>query len=194
MAEVTRVPLQPIAKGSLTKLWLGVIVAVLIGAGIAWAAVPAGIKVSTITAGTGDSIQVGDVAFVKYTGKLASNGEVFDESQEFDLPIEGFLPEGNPFPVQEGATIPGFFTGLQKMQVGGKYELYIPAELAYGAEERRDPQTGDLTIPANSDLIFEMEVMDTMSEQEFQQRVGMLQQLMMGGGPPEGAPAAPPAE
>ena len=40
MTEVTRVPLQPVAKGSLTKLWIGVIVAALIGVGLAWAAVP----------------------------------------------------------------------------------------------------------------------------------------------------------
>ncbi|MEO1220419.1 MAG: peptidylprolyl isomerase, partial [Pseudomonadota bacterium] len=31
MTEVTRVPIQPIAKGSLTKIWLGVLVAILIG-------------------------------------------------------------------------------------------------------------------------------------------------------------------
>ena len=36
MTEVTRVPILPIAKGSLTKLWLGVVAAVLLGAGIAW--------------------------------------------------------------------------------------------------------------------------------------------------------------
>ena len=40
MAEVTRVPLQPIAEGSLTQLWLGVIVAALLGAGLAWGWVP----------------------------------------------------------------------------------------------------------------------------------------------------------
>ena len=38
MTEIHRVPLLPIAKGSLTKLWLGVLIALLIGAGIAWAA------------------------------------------------------------------------------------------------------------------------------------------------------------
>jgi FKBP-type peptidyl-prolyl cis-trans isomerase FkpA len=36
MSEITRVPLQPVAKGSLAKVWLGVIVAVLVGIGLAW--------------------------------------------------------------------------------------------------------------------------------------------------------------
>ena len=52
MTEITRVPLQPIKKGSLTKLWLGVAVAVLLGAGLAWAAIPKGLDVETVTAGT----------------------------------------------------------------------------------------------------------------------------------------------
>ena len=41
MTEITRVPLQPIAKGALTKLWLGVVAAALAAAGVAWAALPA---------------------------------------------------------------------------------------------------------------------------------------------------------
>ena len=61
MTEITRVPLQPIAKGSLTKLWLGVIVAILIGGGLAWAAMPKGLDVEVITEGTGPSPQIGDV-------------------------------------------------------------------------------------------------------------------------------------
>ena len=65
MTEITRVPLQPIKKGSLTKLWLGIVVAVLLAAGLAWAAVPRGLDVETVTAGTGDSPKLGDVVFVQ---------------------------------------------------------------------------------------------------------------------------------
>ena len=50
MTEITRVPLQPIKKGSLTKLWLGVLLAVLVAAGLAWAAMPRGLDVETVTA------------------------------------------------------------------------------------------------------------------------------------------------
>ncbi len=53
MTEVTRVPIQPIAKGSLTKIWVGVIIAVLLGASLAWAAVPKGFSIDTLVAGGG---------------------------------------------------------------------------------------------------------------------------------------------
>jgi len=171
MTEVTRVPLQPIAKGSLTKLWLGVAAAVLLAAGIAWAAVPQGVNVEEVRTGTGPTAQMGDVVFVKYTGKLA-DGTVFDQSQSFPLP-PGLLPEGNPFPLEEGATIPGFGQGLQKMQKGGKYVLEIPAELAYGDEP--PPGSG---IPAGADLVFDMEVTEIMSREDFQRRVAVVQQMM----------------
>ena len=196
MTEVTRVPIQPIAKGSLTKLWLGVIAAVLLGGSLAWAALPKSFSIETIAAGEGENPQVGDMAFVKYTGKLAATGKVFDEYQDIDLPIPDIFPKGSPFPVEEGATIPGFFKGLQQMKKGGKYTLFIPAEDGYGDEERADPQTGEVRIPANSDLIFEVELVDFMSREEFDRNLSILQQAMqqMGpgglGGPPPGPPPA----
>ncbi len=192
MTEVTRVPLQPIAKGSLTKLWLGVIVALLIGAGLAWAAVPKGFSIDTIVAGEGDTPSEGDMVFVKYKGRLADTGEVFDESQDIPLPVEGVFPEGSPFPVEPDATIEGFYKGLQQMQKGGKYELYIPAEQAYGSE----PPPG-APIPPDADLIFEIEVVDFMSREMFDRNLSILQQAMQPsgeggpGGAPQGAPPQP---
>ena len=79
MTEITRVPLQPIKKGSLTKLWLGVAVAVLLGAGLAWAAIPKGLDVETVTAGTGDSPKMGDVVFVNNINVPQSAGWVRNE-------------------------------------------------------------------------------------------------------------------
>jgi len=190
MTEITRVPIKPVAKGSLTKLWIGVVLAVLVGAGIAWSAVPRGLSVETEVAGTGPNVAVGDVVFVKYKGKLAKDGTVFDESRDIPLPVQGLFPAGNPFPVEDGATIPGFFDGLQKMQKGGKYTLFIPADQAYGAA----PPPGS-PIPANADLVFEIEVVDIMSRATFDRNLKILQQAMqqqMGaqqGGASQGAPA-----
>ncbi|MGB7407336.1 MAG: FKBP-type peptidyl-prolyl cis-trans isomerase [Pontixanthobacter sp.] len=189
MTEVTRVPIRPIAKGSLTKLWIGIVIAILIGAGIAWAAAPKGISMETLTEGTGPTASVGDVVFVKYVGKL-DDGTVFDESQDMPIP-EGIFPQGNPFPVEEGATIPGFYDALQRVKKGGKYLVEIPSELAYGDE----PQEGS-PIPPGSDLTFELEVVDFMAREDFDQRMSALQQMMMQqqmGAEGEGAPA-PPAE
>jgi FKBP-type peptidyl-prolyl cis-trans isomerase FkpA len=198
MTEITRVPIAPVAKGSLTKLWIGVILSVLVGAGLAWAAVPRGLTVDTQVAGTGPTAEVGQVVWVKYKGKLAADGKVFDESQDIPLPVQGLFPEGTPFPLEEGATVPGFFQGLQQMQKGGKYTLFIPADLAYGAT----PPPG-APIPPNADLIFEVEVIDIMSRQTFDRNLQIMQQAMqsqMGGGAggpggpgaaPGGAPQAP---
>jgi FKBP-type peptidyl-prolyl cis-trans isomerase FkpA len=185
MAEVTRVPLQPIAKGSVLRLWLGIVAVLLIAAALAWWAMPKGVQVSVLQEGTGEVASDGDVLFVKYTGKLA-DGTVFDASQETGIP-EGIFPEGVPFPLEEGATIPGFYQGLQQVRSGGRYEITIPAQMAYGAE----PPPGS-PIPPNSDLTFEIEVTGIMTRADFDQRLQRLQQQMMSGlggeGEGEGAP------
>ena len=188
MTEVTRVPLQPIAKGSLTKLWLGVVVAVLIGAGVAWAAVPKGVTVDTITAGSGGSPSIGDVAFVKYKGTL-SDGTVFDESGPSPFP-PGIFPEGTPFLLEEGQVVEGFLVGLQQMEKGGTYELFIPSDLAYGDE----PRPGS-PIPPGADLTFEVELVDFMSREDAERRVMAMQQAMeaqQGGQGAQGGAVAPP--
>lgn len=192
MTEITRVPLQPIAKGSLAKLWLGVALAVLLAAGLAWAAMPKGVDVDVVAEGTGPSPSAEDVIFVRYTGRLA-DGTVFDQSQDVPLPIEGLLPKGSPLPLSR--MIPGFAEGAVQMKKGGKYTLFIPADKGYGAQGQSDPQ-GNQVIPPNSDLIFEVELVDFMSEADFQRRIQVLQQAMqmqqgqMGG---QGAPPPPPA-
>ena len=163
MTEVTRVPLQPIAKGSLTKLWLGVVVAVLIAAGLAWAAVPKGVAVEELQAGSGPFPATTDVVLVNYTGKLA-DGTVFDEGQATPLPLEGMIP--------------GFREGALKMQKGGKYVVEIPSDMGYGDEEKVNPMTGEVAIPAGSDLVFEIEMLDFMPFEEFQQRMQAMQQMM----------------
>ena len=189
MTEVTRVPLQPIAKGSLTKLWLGVIVALLVAAGVAWAAVPAGVKVTELTAGKGPTPEIGDVVFVKYTGML-DDGTEFDKWKPEPIP-PGIFPEGSIFLLEEGQLVPGFRQGLQEMQEGGKYRLEIPSELAYG-------DSATPTIPANSDLTFEVELMGFMSMEDAQAKMMAVQQAMQaqqqaqGGQSPGGdAPSTP---
>ena len=182
MTEVTRVPLQPIAKGSLTKLWLGVAAAILLAAGLAWAAVPQGVSVEELQAGTGPNPAPTDVVLVNYVGKLA-DGTVFDEGRATPLPLEGMIP--------------GFAKGAVQMQKGGKYLVEIPSELGYGDEDKVNPMTGQVAIPAGSDLVFEIELLDFMSFQEFQQRMQAMQQMMQmqqqqgAPGMPQGAPGQP---
>lgn len=195
MTEVTRVPLQPIAKGSLAKLWLGIAIGIVLGFGLAWLVVPKimatinGVKVETVQEGAGPNPTAQDVLFVHYKGKL-EDGTVFDESQDVPLPVSGIFPEGSPLPLDR--MLPGFTEGALKMQKGGKYVMKIPAEQAYGAS----PPPG-APIPPNADLTFEVEVVDFMTQEDFQRRLQTLQQMMamqqqqQGGG--AGQPAQPPA-
>lgn len=177
MTEVTRVPILPIKKGSLPKLWLGVAAVALAGAGLAWAATPAGVDVEELAAGTGVSPTIEDVVLVNYVGKL-EDGTVFDQGQQAPLPLQ--------------AMIPGFAEGVTQMKKGGKYVLTIPAAKGYGAEEKRNPQTGEVAIPANSDLVFEVELLDYISGADFQ-KMQQMQQMMQppGGAGGQGQPLPP---
>ncbi|MBY0393644.1 MAG: FKBP-type peptidyl-prolyl cis-trans isomerase, partial [Novosphingobium sp.] len=80
MSEITRVPLQPVGKGSLTRIWIGVILALLIGATAAWSTRYQGLVVETLKAGSGPSPTLGDVVLVNYAGHLA-NGKEFDKGE-----------------------------------------------------------------------------------------------------------------
>lgn len=92
--------------------------------------------------GTGKTPAANSVVKVHYTGKLV-DGTVFDSSVERGEPIE--------FPLNQ--VIPGWTEGLQLMKEGGKATLYIPSHLGYG------PQGVPGTIPANSTLIFDVELL-----------------------------------
>ena len=169
MTEITRVPLPPIARGALGKLWLGVAAAALAAGGLAWAGLPASVSIDVVKAGTGPSPTIQDVVLIKYKGTLP-NGKVFDQQEQAAFPVEG--------------VIPGFTEALVKMQRGGKYKVEIPSELAYGARA-----VGE--IPANSDLNFEIELLDFKSRAEIEQQQRIMQQLQQM--QQQAAPGAAPA-
>ena len=169
MTEITRVPLQPIAKGSLTKIWLGVAAIALAAGGIAYAALPPAVHVETVTAGSGESPTMDDVVLINYKGTLPG-GKVFDQAQQVPMAL--------------GEVVPGFGKALVQMQRGGKYKVEIPSELAYGARA-----VGE--IPANSDLNFEIELLDFKSRAEIEQQQRIMQQLQQM--QQQAAPGAAPA-
>ncbi|QGN55312.1 FKBP-type peptidyl-prolyl cis-trans isomerase [Novosphingobium sp. Gsoil 351] len=183
MTEIHRVPLLPIAKGSLTKIWLGVLVALLVAAGLVWVTRSHDVRVETLVPGNGPSPKIEDVVQINYVAKLT-------DGTEFD--------RGQLVPMKLDEVIPGFGQGITRMQKGGKYRLTIPAEKAYGPEEKRNPQTGKVVIPANSDLVFDVDLLDFKTREEIMRQQQMMQQLqqMQGGagGPPPGAGAPPPPQ
>jgi FKBP-type peptidyl-prolyl cis-trans isomerase FklB len=101
-----------------------------------------GLQYEVIKKADGAQPKATDVVTVHYEGKL-TDGSVFDSSVE----------RGSPIDLPVSGVIPGWVEGLQLMHVGEKYKLYIPSELAYGA------QSPSPAIPANSVLVFELELL-----------------------------------
>ena len=140
-------------------------------AGAAYATLPASVDVDTVTKGTGESPTRDDIALVNYKGMLPG-GKVFDEGKQAVLPLS--------------EVVPGFTKALEQMQRGGKYKVHIPAKLAYG-------EKGAGPIPPNTDLDFDIELLDFKSRAEVEQQQRILQQLqqMQMGGAAAGVPGAP---
>jgi len=102
-----------------------------------------GLQYEVVKSAEGRQPTENDVVTVHYEGSL-TDGTVFDSS----------IKRGSPIDLPVGGVIPGWVEGLQLMHVGEKYKLYIPSELAYG-EQSPSP-----LIPANSVLVFDLELLD----------------------------------
>lgn len=105
---------------------------------------PSGLQYKVIKKGTGKTPTASDKVKTHYRGTLI-DGTEFDSSYKRNRPAE--------FPVT--GVIKGWTEALQLMKEGGKWELYIPANLAYG-------EGGRGGIPPNSTLIFEIELLEVV--------------------------------
>lgn len=127
------------------------------------------LRYQDVKIGTGAVAEPLKLYKVHYTGWLASDGKKFDSSFDHRQPIMGKdgkpeldadgKPElGDPqpisFPQGRGRVIPGWDQGFEGMKIGGKRRLFIPYQLAYGVQGRPP------VIPAKSDLIFDVELVD----------------------------------
>jgi FKBP-type peptidyl-prolyl cis-trans isomerase len=104
-----------------------------------------GLEYWDIKVGTGAVAQTGQHVKVDYTGWL-TNGKKFDSSVGTGRPFE--------FMLGAGQVIKGWDEGIAGMKVGGKRQLRIPPDLAYGA------QGFSTVIPPNSTLIFEVKLLE----------------------------------
>ncbi|SFP47606.1 FKBP-type peptidyl-prolyl cis-trans isomerase [Sphingomonas rubra] len=186
MSTVTAVPLRPVKRSYLVYLWVGIALALVSAFALARqgddflarnarakgvVTTASGLQYKVLTPGqaNGPKPTTSDVALVNYEGKLL-NGTTFDKSQQ-------------PVPMPVSAVVPGFSEALQLMPKGAKYRFWLKPELGYGAEAKGP-------IPANSTLVFDVELLDFLPEavvQQMQQR-----QQMMGGMPGMPPGAMPP--
>lgn len=106
---------------------------------------PTKLVTKEIITGTGPEAKAGQSVTVNYVGVLYKGGTVFDASWKRN--------ETFPFVLGKGQVIPGWDQGVAGMKVGGRRELIIPAELAYGA--KGSPPT----IPPNAALVFVVDLL-----------------------------------
>ena len=172
---------------ALTKFWIAILILVAVGAGIAWLGAgsmrgqttASGLVIRTLDAGSGPVITSADAVLIDYEGRLL-DGTVFDSSAN----------HGGPQAIAPAQTIPGFGEALTNMRKGGRYVVRIPSNLAYGTAD----QPG---IPANSDLEFDIHVVDVApnaaamaaqaQQQQMRQQMEQMQQQQQDGAP-EGEP------
>ena len=103
-----------------------------------------GLQYWDIKVGTGEVAKSGDKVKVHYTGWF-TNGKKFDSSVDAHQPYTFTLGQGN--------VIKGWDEGVAGMKVGGKRQLRIPPELAYGEQGYKN------IIPPNSTLIFDVQLL-----------------------------------
>ena len=101
-----------------------------------------GLQYEVIVAGDGEMPTLNDTVTTHYHGTLI-DGEVFDSS----------VDRGDPSSFPVSGVISGWTEALQLMPVGSKWRLFVPADLAYGSQQRG-------SIPANSTLIFDVELLE----------------------------------
>jgi FKBP-type peptidyl-prolyl cis-trans isomerase FkpA len=174
--SVTAVPLQPLGKGTIAKLWIGLLVVVLLGIGLAWIGTSgqqiitteSGLRYRVIEAGEGPTVTPADLVGLDLEGRLP-DGTVFASSAQ----------SGQPTVVSADGLIPGMREAVLMMREGGIYQLWLPANLGYGAS----PPPGS-PIPPNAELEFRVRVIGILE--------GMAaMQSMMGPGGPGGGPGGP---
>jgi FKBP-type peptidyl-prolyl cis-trans isomerase FkpA len=100
---------------------------------------PTGLGYTMLRPATGPMPAEADYVLVNYIGYLAATGEVFDQGKDATFPV--------------GGVIPGFSKGIQMLSKTGIARFCIPAAMGYG-----DQASGP--IPANSDLVFQVELVD----------------------------------
>jgi FKBP-type peptidyl-prolyl cis-trans isomerase FklB len=109
---------------------------------------PSGLQYKILTQETGPKPTATDTVVCNYKGTLLDNSE-FDSSYSRNQPLT----------IPVGGVIKGWTEALQLMPVGSKWELFIPADLAYGPQAKGP-------IGANSTLIFEVELLSIQEKKE----------------------------
>ena len=179
--SVTAVPIRPLSRGSVLKLWLGLLVLVLLAAGLAWfgtralqrETLPSGVQLQVIEEGEGNMVTPADLVALRYR-LTKTDGTLIQDSDD----------TGQPFVTGTEGLFPGFSEGLQRMQQGGRYRLWLPP-----GQHVQGPLPPGAPFTPEDTLVFDIEVM------QIAPGMAAMQQMMgaPGASGPGGAQGAPPS-
>jgi peptidylprolyl isomerase len=189
-ATTTAKPATPAAKPATTAAKPAATAAAKLPFGVPAPGIPAvktpkdtlfSLRYQEIEIGTGPVAEPNKMYKVHYTGWLGANGRA-DDGRKFDSTYDRPGPpmkdkEGKPvmdddgkprmepaqplpFPQGYRQAITGFDQGFYGMKIGGKRRIFIPWQLAYGAMGRPGPDADHPGIPPNSDLIFDVYLLE----------------------------------
>ncbi len=147
--SVAKAAHRPANTGRAVRLWLGFLLIIVAGIGLAWIGAGAlrpevtqsGLEFRTVKAGHGDPISSADAALMDYV-LTSEDGTVLDSSES----------HGGAQPFAMAQVFPGFAEAMTKMQEGGEYRFTMPQRLAFGSSP---PPPG---FPANTSLTFDVRV------------------------------------
>jgi FKBP-type peptidyl-prolyl cis-trans isomerase FkpA len=156
---------RPARSGRAFALWIGFIILIAAGVGLAWVGAgslrptvtASGLQFRTIKAGKGEPITRADAALMDYV-LTSDDGTVLDSSES----------HGGAQPMAMDQVFPGFAEAMSRMQEGGEYRFTMPQRLAFG----NSPPPS--SFPKNSALTFEVRV-----EKVVRGGAALLQQQMM---------------
>lgn len=186
--SITAVPLRPVAKGALTKLWIGLALLAVLAAVVAYAGT-SGDKLADErlkqTVNPENFLAwnkqrkgvVTTPSGLQYTVIQPGEGPNPGDGDVALVAYEGRLADGKVFDKNEHAPlpvsemVPGFSEGLKHMQRGGKYRLWIPSALAYGSAGAGD------AIPPNALIVFDVTLIDFRSRAELEAQRQQMEQL-----------------
>jgi len=197
MSAATAVPLRPLARGAVLKLWIALLALMLAAAGLAWwgtqgwqeVTLPSGARYRVVAEGQGPTITPADAFALRYKLHVGSlDAPVIQDSDQ----------RGEPFLATTSDVYGGFGEALQKMRAGGRYQLWLPPGTHVSSAS---PPPPGAPFGAQDTLVFEIEVMQIAPGMASQLQMQRLQQMMQqqqgaaaapppGGAPPSGAPPA----
>ncbi|MFT3933483.1 MAG: FKBP-type peptidyl-prolyl cis-trans isomerase [Chitinophagaceae bacterium] len=124
-------------------------------------------QLETYLSGAGITTATKHCSGLYYQIKSAGSGTTPTTCSNVSVTYKGTLTNGNVFDQSTSAVafplatlIEGWKKGIPLISKGGSITLYLPPTFGYGATDQKDPQTGNVIIPANSIIIFDIQLVD----------------------------------